>query len=73
MFVQRPLQELFQEEARQVLAAQAEGEAGVQRKRHSELSDQVQGLWNTARLFEKGIDLFEGYFKIEVMDGWMDG
>lgn len=56
----RPLQQLFQDEAKQLLAEQTEGEAGVQRKRHSALSQQVQELWNRARLFEKGAQKFEG-------------
>ena len=30
------------------------------RKRHAELEDQVQGLWNMLHLFEKATKLFEG-------------
>ena len=43
-----------------MLAQQSEGEAGLQRKRHTALTQQVQELWNRARLFEKGTELFEG-------------
>ena len=47
--------QLFQEEAKQ-----SEGEAGLQRKRHTALTQQVRELWNRARLFEKETELFEG-------------
>lgn len=30
------------------------------RKKHAELQDKVQGLWNMLHLFEKAIRLFEG-------------
>ena len=56
----RPLQEEFEREARELLAAQAEGEAGAMRKKHSSLQEQVQGLWSRAKLFEKGTEQFEG-------------
>lgn len=55
VFVFRPLQQLFQEEAKRILEEQSEGEAGALRKRHNVLSQQVQELWNRARLIEKGI------------------
>ena len=56
----RPLQDMFQEEARIILAAQSEGEAGAQRKRHAQLQESIQELWNRVKLFNKGIELFEG-------------
>lgn len=43
-----------------MLARRAEGEAGSQRKRHSELQEGLQQLWNRLKLFEKGIEIFEG-------------
>lgn len=36
--------------------------AGELKKRHSNLQERLQGLWNTANLFKKGIDHFEGAF-----------
>lgn len=56
----RPLQDLFQEEARKILTAQSEGEAGAERKRHAQLQEGLQELWNRVMLFNKGIELFEG-------------
>ena len=56
----RPLQEQFEQEARELLAAQAEGEAGAMRKKHSSLQEQLQGLWYRAKLFDKGAQQFEG-------------
>lgn len=38
----------------------AEGEAGSQRRKHSELQGGIQEMWNRVRLFDKGIGLFEG-------------
>lgn len=32
------------------------------RKRHANLQEKIQGLWNTAKLFNKGISHFEGKF-----------
>lgn len=56
-----PLQEAFQEEIRANVAALVQGpSAGQQRKRHANLQDKVQGLWNSTRLFEKALGLFEG-------------
>ncbi|XP_011403614.1 PREDICTED: E3 UFM1-protein ligase 1-like [Amphimedon queenslandica] len=62
----RPLQERFESEARSMLAQRAEGEAGSQRKRHSELQERLQQLWNRLRLFEKGIEVFEGDTKVQL-------
>lgn len=53
-----------------MLAQRAEGEAGSQRKRHSELQERLQQLWNRLRLFEKGIEVFEGilhYYCIHIL------
>ena len=58
--VSRPLQESFQRCAKELLEAQAEGEAGTRRKRHASLQEQLQGLWVRAKLFEKGADMFDG-------------
>ena len=56
----RPLQDSFQQQAKEMLEAQAEGEVGVRRKRHASLQEQLQGLWVRAKLFEKGVELFDG-------------
>lgn len=34
--------------------------ASESRKRHANLQEKVQGLWNTTNLFIKAIDRFEG-------------
>lgn len=34
--------------------------AGQMRKRHANLQEKIQGLWNTTNLFNKGVDFFEG-------------
>ncbi len=71
----RPLQQLFQEEAKQLLSEQNEGDGGIQRKRHNVLTQQIQELWNRARLFVKGIDKFEGMGMrlVKEWDQWMNG
>ena len=62
-----PLQEAFQEEAKNQLAALGQSpSASQQRKRHANLRDRVQGLWTRARLFEKAIAIFEGLQKCAV-------
>lgn len=54
------LQGMFYNEAKVMLHAKVEGEAGERRKRHSELQDQLQQLANKTRLFEKGLESIEG-------------
>ena len=41
-------------------SGQAQKSGSELRKRHANLQDRVQGLWNTASLFKKGIDHFDG-------------
>lgn len=41
-------------------ANQGQISAGELRKRHANLQERIQGLWNTATFFNKGIDHFEG-------------
>ena len=56
-----PLQDAFREEIRICVATVGQGpSAGQQRKRHANLQERVQGLWNSTRLFEKALALFEG-------------
>jgi hypothetical protein len=62
----RPLQEKFQEEARQLLAMRKEGVAGAQRKKHAHLQGTLQELWNRVGLFVKGIELFENDLKFQL-------
>ena len=62
-FPYSPLQEAFQKEIRANAATLVQGpSAGQQRKRHANLQDRVQGLWNSTRLFEKALGLFEGRY-----------
>ena len=41
-------------------AGPGQASGGQSRKRHANLQEKIQGLWNTANLFNKAIDSFEG-------------
>jgi hypothetical protein len=43
---------------------QEQSSAGQNRKRHAQVQEKIQGLWNTVNLFSKAIDLFEGKMKL---------
>ena len=51
---------MFYKEAREIMEAKAQGEAGAKRKKHLELQDQLQNLYNNVRLFEKGLESIQG-------------
>ena len=55
------LQEIFVEEVKECMSTMGQGTSASQlRKRHAELQDKVQGLWNMLHLFQKAIGLFQG-------------
>ena len=55
------LQDSFVEEIKECKSAMSQGSSASQhRKKHAELQERVQGLWNMVNLFEKAILLFEG-------------
>lgn len=60
----RVVQSTFLKEAISSLSADpvscGQTSAGEVRKRHANLQEKVQGLWNTTNLFNKAIDHFEG-------------
>lgn len=57
------LQDAFAEEVRECVSALTQGSSASQlRKRHADLQERVQGLWNMVHLFEKAIPLFEGQY-----------
>ena len=52
----RPLTQCYQEVARSVFLATGD----KKRKSHSEVQEKVSVLWANAKLFDKGIKLFNG-------------
>ena len=58
----RPLKREYQKVAKEVFLEQmgAMTRGGTKKKSHDEFSDKVNGLWTNARLFEKGMKLFDG-------------
>ena len=62
------LQDAFAEEVRECVSALTQGSSASQlRKRHADLQERVQGLWNMVHLFEKAIPLFEGQYEVVVL------
>ena len=59
----RPLSKQYQELARSVfLQTMGTATSSARKKTHSDLQDKVNGLWNNARMFEKGLNFFNGEF-----------
>lgn len=59
----RVLQARFQEAAKAALAAQAQVVSmGQQKKKHANLQEKIQGLWNNSKLFGKALAYFKGSF-----------
>jgi hypothetical protein len=59
--IESSLQEIFVEEVKECMSTMGQGTSASQlRKRHAELQDKVQGLWNMLHLFQKAIGLFQG-------------
>jgi hypothetical protein len=57
------LQARFQEAAKAALAAQAQVvPMGQRKKKHANLQEKIQGLWNNSKLFEKALACFTGLF-----------
>lgn len=58
------LQTEFLKEAVKTLSADpgshGQASAGQLRKRHANLQEKVQGLWNTTSLFNKAVGFFQG-------------
>jgi hypothetical protein len=58
--IESSLQEIFVEEVKECMSTMGQGTSASQlRKRHAELQDKVQGLWNMLHLFQKAIGLFQ--------------
>ncbi|KAK7107301.1 E3 UFM1-protein ligase 1-like [Littorina saxatilis] len=56
----RPLSRQYQEVAKSIfLQASGTGTSADRKKTFAELQDKVSGLWTNARLFEKGVKLFQ--------------
>ena len=63
ILVNRVLQARFQEAAKAALAAQAQVVSmGQQKKKHANLQEKIQGLWNNSKLFGKALAYFKGSF-----------
>ena len=57
----RPLARSYHEVVHSVFRAEShDGKGAVQKKRHMEYEERINGLYTNTRLFHKGIDLFTG-------------
>ena len=56
----RPLSQEYKEVAKCVFQSKAGSSTTSSRKSHAEYQDKINGLYANARLFEKGLDLFDG-------------